>query len=177
MKRKTGSASSGIETACSSTSSIGNVQSPPPSHMSDSLFMHVSTDSPGSSSADSLITYLQQENVRLHQEVARLNQKLTETEKKLEKAQRQPKLSYQFGQYPVQTRSRRVSSHAQILPSSDSRIRKLSWSLDSIHHELMRLELEHQAMAKMMEPVCAELPKVMFNHRLHAKTKTTKGHK
>ena len=146
--------------------------------------MHAPTDNPGSSSADSLTTYLQQENVRLHQEVARLNQQLEwsnrllkETEKKLENAKSRPKFSYQFGQSPVQTRNRRASSHARILTSSDSRIRKVSRSLDSIQHELMRLELEHQTIADMMEPVHAELPKVQFHQRLHAKTKTTKGHK
>ena len=183
MKRKTGSASSGIETAHSSTSSIGNVQSPPPSHMSDSSFTHASTDSPGSSSTDSFITYFQQENVRLqkenvrlHQEVAKLNQQLTEAKQKLENAQSRPKLSYQFGQSPIQIRSRRVSSHAQILPSSESRIRKVSRSLDSIQHELIRLELEHQTIAEMMEPVHAELPNQKSSW-LHVKTKTTKGHK
>ena len=176
MKRKTGSASSGIETAHSSTSSIRNLQSPPPSHMSESLFTH---DSPGSSSADVLTTYSQQENVRLHQEVARLNQQLewsnrlrAETEKKLENAQSQPKISYQFGQSPVQTRSRRMSSHARILPSSESTIRKVSRSLDSIHHELIRLELEHKAIAEMMEPVHTDLSSHWLLHPM-----TTKGHK
>ena len=180
MKRKTLSASSGIEIAHSSTSSIRNLQSPPPSHMSDSLFMH---DSPSTSSADSLITYLQQENVRLHQEVARLNQQLewsnrslAETEKKLENAQSQPKFSYQFDQCPVQTKSRRTLSHAQILPSSEGTIRNVSRSLDSIHHELMRLELEHQTVTEMMEPVHAELSSQKSSW-LHAKSKTTKGHK
>ena len=179
MKRKTGAASSGIETAHSSTSSIRDLQSLPPSHISDSLFMHASIDSPSSSSADSLITYLQQENVQLHQEVARLNQQLEwsnrllkETEKKLENAQSQPKFSYQFGQSPVQTMSRRTSSHARILPSSESMIRRVSRSLDSIHHELIQLELEHKAITEMMEPVHAELSSHWLLH-----PKTTKGHK
>ena len=86
-----GSASSGVETVRKSTSSIRDLQSPPPSHISDSSFTHASIDSLSSSSADVLITYLQQENVRLHQEVVRLNQQLewsnrslAETEKKLE---------------------------------------------------------------------------------------------
>ena len=184
MKRRTGSASSGIETAQSSTSSIRNV-SPSPSHMSDSTYRQASLDSPGSSSADALITYLQQQNTQLHREVARLNQQLewsnrllTEAEKKLENAQSQPKLSYQFDYSPLPTRSRKISSHARILPPSGSRIRKVSRSLDDIHHELIRLELEHQTIAEMMEPGHAELPTVNFNQkssRLHSKT--TKGHK
>ena len=174
MKKRTGSASSGIETAQSSTSSITNFQSPSSFHMSDSTFRHASLDSPGSSSADALITYLQQENVRLHREVAKLewsNRLLTE-------AQSQLKLSCHFDQSPVQTKSRRMSSHAQIMPSSENRIRKVSRSLDSIQRQLMELELEHQKIAEMMEPGHAELPKVMLNQkssRLHAKT--TKGHK
>ena len=184
MKRRTGSASSGIETAHSSSSSIRNV-SPSPSHMGDGTYRHASLDSPGSSSADALITYLQQENVRLHREVARLNQQLewsnrllTEAEKKLENARSQPKLSCQFDHNPLHTRSRRISSHARILPPSECRIRKVSRSLDDIHHELIRLQLEHQTIAEMMEPGHAELPTVKFNQkssRLHAKT--TKGHK
>ena len=174
MKKRPGSASSGIETAQSSTSSITNFQSPSSFHMSDSTFRHASHDSPGSSSADALITYLQQENVRLHQEVAKLewsNRLLTEAHSQL-------KLSCNFDQSPVQTRSRRMSSHARIMPSSENRIRKVSRSLDSIQHQLMELELEHQKIAEMMEPGHAELPKAMLNQkssRLHAKT--TKGHK
>ena len=130
-----------------------------------------SSDSPDSSFADALITYsyLQQGNVRLHREVARLNQQLewsnrllTEAEKKLENAQSQPKLSYQFDHNPLHTRSRRISSHSQILPPSLLRC----WhtrSLDDIHHELIWFELEHKTIAEMMEPGYAELPTVKLN--------------
>ena len=178
MKRRPGSASSGIETAQSSTSSITNFQSPSSFHMSDSTFRQASLDSPGSSSADALITYLQQENVRLHREVAKLNQQLEWSNRLLTEAQSQLKLSCHFDQSPVQNRSRRMSSHARIMPSSENRIRKVSRSLDSIQHQLMELELEHQKIAEVMEPGHAELPKAMLNQkssRLHAKT--TKGHK
>ena len=178
MKRRTGSASSGIETAQSSTSSIRNV-SPSPSHMSDGTYRQASLDSPSSSSADALITYLQQENVRLHREVARLNQQLewsnrllTEAEKKLENAQSQPKLSYQFDHNPLHTRSRRISSHARILPSSSLRRTR---SLDDIHHELM---VEHKTITKTMEPGHTKFPTVMFSQKFSRLLfKTTKVRK
>ena len=177
MKRQTGSASSGIEVAQSSTSSIRNVRSS--SHMGDGTFRHASLDSPGSSSADALITYLQQENVRLHREVARLNQQLewsnrllTEAEKKLENAQSQPKLSYQFDHNPLHTRSRKISSHAWILPSSSLRRTR---SLDDIHHELM---VEHKTITETMEPGHTKFPTVMFSQKFSRLLfKTTKVRK
>ena len=196
MKSRSGSASSGIETAQSSTwssaSSIMNLSSPPPSHANDSTFIsagssygYVSSDNPGHLSADSqhslAILQLQQQNARLHQEVSRLSQQLeltnntlTDTQRNLETTQTQLNTICQFGQSPVP--SRRMSSQSQIAPSSQSRIRKLSRSLDSIQHELMQIQLEHPTIAEMTEPVHAQRPKMNQNSpKLHART--TKSHK
>ena len=185
MKRS-GSASSGIETAqssiWSSASSIMNLSSPPPSHTfisAGSSYSYASSDSPGHDSLNSF--QLQQQNVRLHQEVARLSQQLeltinmlAETQKNLETTQTQLNTVCQFGQSPVP--SRRMSSQSQIEPSSQSRIRKLSWSLDSIQHELLQIQLEHPTIAEMTGPVHAQRPKMNQNSpKLHART--TKSHK
>ena len=189
MKSRSGSASSGIETAQSSTrtstSSIRNLSSPPPSHTNDSTFIpaglsygYVSSDNPGHLSADSLaILQLQQQNARLHEEITRLSQQLVETQRNLETTPTQ--LNYtvcQFGQSPVP--SRRMSSQSQIVPSSESRIRKISRSLDSIQHELIQIQLGHPTIAETIEPVHTQLPKAMLNQkspRLHARA--TKSHK
>ena len=187
MKKSTGSSSSGIET---STSSLRKASSPQPPYTSENIFSYdipAATNSPRPST-DSLTT-LQEENARLQQEVGRLHKMLewsfnlnTQTQKNLVIAKSQLETLYhtrQFDYDPVQ--SRRASLH--ISPFSEGRIRKVSRSVDSIQHELMRLQLEQQAfleMTEVTEPAARHnrLPTAMLNQkspRLHAKS--AKGHK
>lgn len=138
------------------------------------------------SPTDSLVSSLQQENTRLQQENGKLQQeviklhqyleysfnKLTETQRDLLTAQSQLK---PLQAYPkdCKPQNRRMSS-TQISPSTQGRIRKISRSLDSIHHELVRLHLEQETIAEMTEPV--QLP--MLNHKSPSlRAKTTKSQK
>lgn len=176
MIRPSGSTSStsGIE---SSSSSLRLITSPPPSYMPDSVF-NLRQDT----TAESQIANLQQENERLQEEVARLHQQLewsfnllTEMQRNLLSTQSQLKAVYhrkQFDREPAKTR--RVSS--QVTPSSENRIRKVSRSLDSIQHELIRLQLE-QTITEISEPATPQLP-AMLNHKSpKLRAKTTRSHK
>ena len=172
LTKSPGSTSSGIE---SSTSSIRKFSSPQP-YMSDTP-AHVSVDS------------LQVENTRLHQEVERLHKMLdwsfsllSETQNNLRIAQSKLRVALYHRsrtQYDCRVgdpvHSRRVSSH--ISPSSESRIRKVSRSADSIQHELMLLQLQEEDFAETS--VHGRLSTSMLNQkspRLHAKTAKA-GHK
>jgi len=134
-----------------------------------------SDDSLCFSPTDSLSS-LRQENARLQEEVMRLHRQLewsynalTETQKNLLAAENQLRAIYHKDSKP---QNRRISS--QISPSTQSRIRKVSRSLDSIQHELVRLHLEQQTITEMTEPV--QLP--MLNQKSPSlRAKTTKSHK
>ena len=136
LTKSLGSTPIGID---SSTSSIRKFSLPQP-YMSDTP-AHASVDS------------MQVENTRLHQEVERLHKTLdwsfsllSETQKKLIIAQSQLKVALYnqsrtlYDYDPIH--SGKVSSHISL--SSESRIRNISRSADSIQHELKLLQLQEE---------------------------------
>ena len=149
MKKNSGSSSSGyIETS----TSIRKPSSPQPPYMSENIFGYDITvvANPPHPSADSLTT-LQEENARLRQEVERLHKMLvwsfnlnTENQRNLVIAKSQLSALYHTKQFG-RSKSTKISPSIQ---TTQSKIRT-SQSLDSIPHELMRLQLEEQTNTEM----------------------------
>ena len=122
---------------------------------------------PTHSPADQL-TNLQEENTRLQQKVGRLHL-LTETQGNVVNVQTQLKAFY----YKRHGRSKPTT---KISPATQTTLRgeiRTSRSLDSILHELARLQLEEQATTKMSRSVSTQLP-MTKSPRLHWVTKEHK---
>ena len=161
---KSSASSASSEYIETSTSSIRKPSSPHP-YMSENIFGYdiPAAANPPHPSANSLTT-LQEENAWLQQEVERLHKMLewsfnlnAETQRNLVIAKSQLSALYHTKQFG-RSKSTKISPSTQ---TTQSKIRT-SRSLDSIPHELMKLQLEEQA--------TTEMPTVKSPSRSHAKT-------